>query len=829
MPISPPPLQDVTILLVEDEIEAREMLSRMLTMNYQGLKIHLAEDGVSGLALFDRIRPEVVITDINMPQMNGITMAREIKQLDPGATIVAVTAHSETSYLLSAIEIGMDHYVMKPVNYPELFRVLDRIGEKIMLKRLVAEQVERIRRREQQLSQAERITHLGSWEWDVDTGEAVWSDELYRILGLEPESVTASFAALVDLVHPLDRETLEKAVQQVRETGQGMGVHYYRLLRPDGSSRIVRGQLEAVRDGAGRLSLIGACHDVTELKWAETALRASERRFSKIFQATPDLLSIESQKDGTLLEVNEAFLRALGLEREEVIGSSSDALGLWVDAEQPQVLRRSLQEKGEVRDLEVRLRARDGRELEGLVSADIIEINGNPFMLTLFKDISERKRLEEIIRHQAQHDTLTDLPNRKLFGDFLALELAQARRNRKSLAVLFMDLDHFKKINDTLGHASGDLLLQAVAQRLKRCVRESDTVARISGDEFNVLMPDLGQTDDVGTVVGKIMGVFETPFALEGSEVEVTTSVGISMFPDDGDSCEELLKKADGAMYVAKQSMGNSYQFYNAEINTRTVNRQSMERRLRQAVSKGELELLYQPLLDLETGRIVAGEALLRWHHPERGMLLPAQFMGVAEETGAIVPIGEWVIFQACSQMRKWREKGFDLSVSVNLSNREFSQPNFIDLAMRALSDTGLDPGLLELDITEKSIMNNPAFSIRNMRRLTDIGVGFSVDDFGVGASSLQRIKELPIGKLKIARSFIRDILTEQNDLDVVSAVICMSHSLKMRVNAVGVESREQLELIGSYGCDEVQGDLISRPLPAPEFERLLAQGGTHA
>ena len=210
-------------------------------------------------------------------------------------------------------------------------------------------------------------------------------------------------------------------------------------------------------------------------------------------------------------------------------------------------------------------------------------------------------------------------------------------------------------------------------------------------------------------------------------------------------------------------------------------------------------------------------------------MLLPAQFMGVAEETGAIVPIGEWVIFQACSQMRKWREKGFDLSVSVNLSNREFSQPNFIDLAMRALSDTGLDPGLLELDITEKSIMNNPAFSIRNMHRLTDIGVGFSVDDFGVGASSLQRIKELPIGKLKIARSFIRDILTEQNDLDVVSAVICMSHSLKMRVNAVGVESRAQLELIGSYGCDEVQGNLIGRPLPAPEFERLFAQGGPHA
>jgi len=823
------PFKNVTLLLVEDEIEARDMLSRMLTMNYQGLRIYVAENGVSGLAMFNELRPEIVITDINMPQMNGIAMAREIKQVDPDVTIVAVTAHSETSYLLSAIEIGMDHYVMKPVNYPELFRVLDRVGEKLTLKRLVAEQVERIRRREQQLSQAERITHLGSWEWDIETGEAVWSDELYRILGLEPESVTASFVALLDLVHPSDRETLEKAVQHARETGEGMGIHYYRVLRPDGSTRIVRGQLEALPDGEGRVSLVGACHDVTELKWAETALRASERRFSKIFQATPDLLSIASQKDGTLLEVNEAFLRALGFEREEVIGRSPDALGLWVDPAQLHLLLQSLEERGEVRDLEVRIRAKDGRELEGLVSADVIEINGSPFMLTLFKDISERKRLEEIIRHQAQHDTLTDLPNRKLFGDFLALELAQARRNRKNLAVLFLDLDHFKMINDTLGHACGDLLLQAVAQRLKRCVRESDTVARISGDEFNILMPDLGQTDDVGTVVGKIMGLFDAPFVLEGTEVEVTTSVGISMFPDDGESCEELLKKADGAMYVAKQSTGNSYQFYNSDINARTVNRQNMERRLRQAVSKGELELLYQPLLSLDTGLIVGGEALLRWHHPERGILLPAQFIGIAEETGAILPIGEWVIFNACSQMKRWREKGFDMTVSVNLSNREFSQPNFVDLAMRALSETGLDPELLELDITEKSIMDNPAFSIRNMRRLTDIGVGFSVDDFGIGASSLQRIKELPIGKLKIDRSFIRDILTEQNDLEVVSAVICMSHSLKMRVNAVGVESRAQLELIGSYGCDEVQGDLISRPLPAPEFERLFARGGIHA
>ncbi|WP_224962937.1 putative bifunctional diguanylate cyclase/phosphodiesterase [Geomonas subterranea] len=687
--------KDASLLLVEDEIEARDMLARMLALNYPEARIYTADDGRSGLELYRLYQPDVIITDINMPQMNGIAMAREIKQIDPDATIVAVTAHSETSYLINAVEVGMDHYILKPVNYPELFRVLDRVGEKLTLRRLVAQQV--------------------------------------------------------------------------------------------------------------------------------AALRASERRFSTIFHATPDLLSIASLADGRLVEVNEAFLRVLGFDREEVIGRSGEELGLWLDEGQPGALLFELSEKGSVRDLEVRIRAKSGQELEGLVSADCIEMEGSPFLLTLFKDISERKRLEQVIRHQAQHAPLTDLPNRKLFMDFLALELAQARRNRKHLAVLFLDLDHFKQINDTLGHAAGDQLLQSVAQRLKKCVRESDTVARIGGDEFNVLMPDLAQADDVGTVVNKIVGVFQAPFRLEGVEVKVGTSVGISMFPADGESCEELLQKADGAMYAVKQNRGNSYQFYNSEINARTVNRQNLERQLREAVSKGELQLLYQPALSLGNGRIIAAEALLRWHHPERGLLLPEQFIGVAEETGVIVPIGEWVIHHACAQMKLWQDGGFDLSLAVNLSNREFHQPHFLEQTLTALSETGMKAGTLQMEIPERAIMENGASSRQNMLRLTEAGVAFCVDDFGVGSSSLQRIRQLPIAKLKIDRSFIRNLENPDN-LDVVTAMICMSHSLKLTVNAVGVERPEQLELMQNYGCDEVQGDLIGRPLPAAEFEGMLAR-----
>jgi EAL domain-containing protein (putative c-di-GMP-specific phosphodiesterase class I) len=295
------------------------------------------------------------------------------------------------------------------------------------------------------------------------------------------------------------------------------------------------------------------------------------------------------------------------------------------------------------------------------------------------------------------------------------------------------------------------------------------------------------------------------------------------MFPDDGGTSSDLVQKADSAMYVAKQTSGNAYQFYNAQINERTVRRQRTERLLRQAVQLNQLELLFQPLVRIDTGKIVGAEALLRWHHPEDGLLLPSQFLNVAEETGAIVSLGEWTLRTACAQMKKWQEKGHSFTVTVNLSNRQFHQPNLLQMTSELLAETGLDPRALELDVTENAIMDDLESSIRNMRRLTGLGVKFSVDDFGIGSSSLQCIKQLPIDRVKIDRSFIRDILTQSNDLAVVSAVISMSHNLGMKVNAVGVELPEQLTLIRSNGCDEVQGDLISKPLPADQFELLVA------
>jgi predicted signal transduction protein with EAL and GGDEF domain len=347
-------------------------------------------------------------------------------------------------------------------------------------------------------------------------------------------------------------------------------------------------------------------------------------------------------------------------------------------------------------------------------------------------------------------------------------------------------------------------------------------VARLGGDEFTVLMPALGHTDDVGTVLRKILGVFETPFMLDDAVVEATTSIGICMFPDDGECGEELMKKADIAMYAAKGSGKNSYQFYNAEINSRTIKRQKMESLLHQAVGRGEMELLFQPQVCSNTRGIIGAEALLRWRHPEQGLLTPDQFLAVAEDSGAIVPIGEWVIRNACDQARIWNEKGYPLSVSVNLSNRQFHQPNFIEKTALILAETGLMPHQLEFDITEKTIMTDVDFSLRSMQVLAEMGVALAIDNFGSGSSSLHWIKKMRTHKVKIDKSFVINMMCEPDDLAVVNAVIAMSHNLNMKVAANGVETEEQLSVIQQSGCDQLQGYVISKPLQSVEFEQMV-------
>jgi diguanylate cyclase (GGDEF)-like protein/PAS domain S-box-containing protein len=444
----------------------------------------------------------------------------------------------------------------------------------------------------------------------------------------------------------------------------------------------------------------------------------------------------------------------------------------------------------------------------------------------VFRDVNmARSRLVEI-SHLAQHDSLTDLPNRLLLMDRLTQAIALARRNQHRLAVLFLDLDGFKDVNDSLGHAIGDRLLQSVAGSLSACVRKSDTVSRQGGDEFVILLPEVTHAGDAAVSAEKIVSELKKPCSIDGHSLRVTASIGVSTYPENGEDAETLIKNADTAMYHAKDSGRDNYQFYRSDMSLRAIERQSLESQLRHALERQELLLHYQPKINLKTGAITSVEALVRWQHPERGLLLPGQFLAIAEDTGMIVAIGQWVLHEACRQTREWLDAGLlAVPVAVNISSLEFRGEHFLDGVRAALKDTRLDSGYLELELTETVLMRNAESTSRALAGLKALGVRLAVDDFGTGYSSLSYLTRFPIDTLKLDQSFVRGIVDAASDTIIASAVINMGKGLKHTVIAEGVETGEQLAFLQSLGCDEGQGYFFSRPIAAQPFAKLLQTG----
>ena len=439
-------------------------------------------------------------------------------------------------------------------------------------------------------------------------------------------------------------------------------------------------------------------------------------------------------------------------------------------------------------------------------------------------DITDRVHSQEELRFLAHHDALTALPNRTYFMDHLSRALKRATRNNKSVAVFFMDLDRFKNINDTYGHETGDKLLQLIAECLSKEVRGSDTIARLGGDEFAVILEDIQNDDDIIMTAEKILSLLSRPFVIENIEFYGTTSIGISLFPDDATTSQSLLKNADTAMYQAKAQGRNTYQFYSKELSTKARERMILENNLRRALEHNEFVLYYQPQIELETQRLVAIEALVRWQHPELGLVPPAHFIPVAEETGLIVALGKWVIETACYQIRSWQKQGLPVvPVSVNLSGRQFINGSIAKTISQALAKFDLAPSLLEIEITEGVMMLNPESSAHTLAELSEMGIRIAIDDFGTGYSSLSYLKTYPIDTLKIDQSFVRDITSDPNDLSIVVAIIAMAHSMRLRVIAEGVETEKQLGILSSYKCDCVQGYLFSHPLPADLMHNYIA------
>lgn len=443
------------------------------------------------------------------------------------------------------------------------------------------------------------------------------------------------------------------------------------------------------------------------------------------------------------------------------------------------------------------------------------------------QEIVERKKVEEIIKHQAHHDYLTNLPNRVLFNDRLASSLLHAKRYNKNMAVMFLDLDFFKLVNDTLGHDIGDQLLKGIAKRLSSVLRESDTIARIGGDEFTVLLPEMDHIDDAAKVAKKIINSLKEPWIFKEQEFFITTSIGIAIYPFDGEESNTLLKHADIAMYQAKGEGRNRYRFFAPEMNERNLKRLDLENSLRRGLEREEFVIHYQPQVDVRTGRIVGIEALLRWDHPQRGLVYPMEFINVAEETGLIIPIGEQVLKNACAQTKEWQNAGYSpMRVAVNLSARQFQQQNLVQRIQQILKETGLEPRFLELEITESLAMHDVEFTIRTLKELRQMGISIAIDDFGTGYSSLNYLKRLPIDYLKIDRSFIRDIAMDFNDAAIVDIIIMLAHNLKLKVIAEGVETEEQFNYLQNRNCDELQGYLFYKPMPTEDITRILELEG---
>ena len=562
---------------------------------------------------------------------------------------------------------------------------------------------------------------------------------------------------------------------------------------------------------------------VIDRRRSEEALRESEQKFRTLADTAPAAIFIYQ---GTrFLYANEATAAITGYPRDEFLALPTFWEILHPD-DKDEVQRRGLaRQEGESvpNRYEIRIIRKDGEERWLDYSAGVVEYGGKPAVMGTAFDITERKHAESQIASLAYHDTLTGLPNRLLFSDRLEQAILQGQRRTWRLGVLFLDLDRFKVINDSLGHGVVDRLLQALARRIASTLRSEDTVARLGGDEFTLLLPNVGRVEDVTRVAEKLLEAVRRPVRIDNSELFVSASIGISLFPDDGDDPDVLVKNADTAMYRAKELGRDNYQLYAPAMNATAVERLALETSFRRALSRDELLLYYQPILDLATGVAIGVEALLRWNRPGVGLVSPLDFIPMAEATGLILPVGPWLLKTACNQVKRWHETlRPGLRLAMNLSARQFQQPDVAASVHRALRAADFPADCLDLEITESWAMQNADAAILTMRELKALGISLSIDDFGIGYSSLSYLKRFPIDKLKIDRSFVKDIPGDPDDTAIVAAVLALAHSLKLTVVAEGVETEEQREFLATHGCDQAQGYLFGRPLPAQECERLL-------
>jgi len=661
------------------------------------------------------------------------------------------------------------------------------------------------------------------WEWKVESDEVIRTNPI-KSIKLPPKVTVNTMSDFLELVHPDDKADTQQAfVQHIR----GKTTHFesfFRIVKDSGNYMWVlsRGRVVEREQTGKALRLVGSIKDVTLIKSTEDKLTL----VAKAFENTMDGISI-LDPDFKAVFNNQAFYKITNLTSSEAINKQYFFSEQSNNHDKYQQIKIALRNFGEWEGELWEIRNDGERFAIELKIDSVLDNNRNiSNYICIFSDITYRKKSEEELRKLANFDALTGLPNRSLFMDRLTQAVAFAKRNDSKFALLFIDLDHFKNINDSLGHAVGDELLRKVSKRLGRCVRDVDTIARLGGDEFVIILENIHNADEVGVCADKIINRMLKSFDISGSILKISPSIGIGIFPSDGHDIETLFKNADMAMYSAKEKGRNNYQFFTSDMTSSAIERINIENKLREAIELQQLELYYQPKVYSVTGELTGFEALIRWIHPEEGMISPAAFIPIAEETGLILSMGDWILEEAIRQAKAWSKINSKCcSIAINLSARQFQQENLSDTIARLLEKYDLPAQFIELEITEGTLMSNMDHTISTLEKLQSMGISLSLDDFGTGYSSLSYLKRFPVNKLKVDQSFVRDITTDPGDASIVASIISLAHNLGLNVIAEGCETLEQLSFICSYHCEEVQGYLFSRPLPGHEAEEILKDG----
>lgn len=822
------------MILVVDDVPANlNLLAEML--HKEGADVRAANAGPVALRYAALApRPDLILLDIMMPGMDGHAVLAELRKdpLTAEIPVIFVTALDGEDDEGQGLDEGAADYITKPIKFPvliarvraqlELHRARRQLADqKDWLEQEVARRTRENALLETHLGLAFQAAGFGVWEHEHESGRNHWNADLCDILGYI--RAPASIGEFYTLVHPEDLRMVENCFGRIAPRQTRVRVVEFRIRHGDGNWRWVesRGRVVERDPGGDARRTVGIMLDISARKAAE----AEQRLASVVFTGINDGICI-TDANRRILVTNKAFTQVTGYQPVEVLGRDPSVLKSGVHGES---YYRNMWEKLDTYGSwqgEITNRRKNGSLVSEWLSISCVKDDAGKVThyVGVFSDLSERIAAAERIQHLSSHDPMTELPNRNLFNDRLEQALLNARRFERNTAVILVDIDRFRLINDTLGPPAGDEVLIEFARRLSLQMREGDTVGRLAGDEFGFVMASLGQERDAIALAQRMQDAIAVPFDVDGQALVITASIGISVGPKNGDSGAALLKSAEAALLRAKQAGRNTFRFYSPEMDADAVRRLALETALREALANNELSVHYQPQVSLQSGHMIGMEALLRWHSPSFGQVSPIEFIPIAEETGLIVAIGEWALRTACCQTRAWLDLGLmPLRVAVNLSTRQFRQGNLIDVVTNALSESGLPPASLELEITESAFIDDVDEAVTTCRRLKALGVRLSLDDFGTGYSSLAYVSRFPFDKLKIDQGFVRDIVENPVNAAIATAAIVMARSLNLSVLAEGVESEAQASFLRTRHCDAMQGYLFSPALAADQFAMLLA------